>query len=79
MSTQTEKEQAGLRDCVNSGAVTGKRDNVGAVCSSATLGIVRAEIPAVVGAELTFTEGGAFPAPPAGARRALGLENGSDE
>lgn len=56
VSTQTEKEQAGLRDCVNSGAVTGKRDNVGA--------------------ELTFAEDGAFPAPPAGARRALGLESG---
>ena len=29
-----------LQECVNSGAVTGKRDNVGAVCGSATLGVI---------------------------------------
>lgn len=29
-----------LQDCVNSGAVTGKRDNVGAVCGSGTLGVI---------------------------------------
>lgn len=29
-----------LQDCVNSGAVTGKRDNVGSVCGSATLGVI---------------------------------------
>ena len=30
-----------LQDCVSSGAVTGKRDNVGAVCGSETLGVIR--------------------------------------
>ncbi len=30
-----------LQDCVNTGAVTGKRDNVGAVCGSAALGVIR--------------------------------------
>ena len=29
-----------LQDCVNSGTVTGKRDNVGAVCGSGTLGVI---------------------------------------
>ncbi len=29
-----------LQDCVNTGAVTGKRDNVGSVCGSATLGVI---------------------------------------
>ena len=29
-----------LQECTNSGAVTGKRDNVGAVCGSATLGVI---------------------------------------
>lgn len=29
-----------LQDCTNSGTVTGKRDNVGAICGSATLGAI---------------------------------------
>ena len=47
-----------------------------AVQCRGTVRVVRAEIPATVGAKLTFTEDGAFPVPPAGVRRALGLENG---
>ncbi|MBE6910735.1 MAG: hypothetical protein E7474_14365 [Ruminococcaceae bacterium] len=29
-----------VQDCTNSGTVTGKRDNVGAVCGSATMGVI---------------------------------------
>ena len=38
--------------------------------------VVRVEVPAAVGAKLTFTEGGSLSAPRAGVREALGLENG---
>ena len=30
-----------LQDCTNTGAISGKRDNVGAVCGSETLGVIR--------------------------------------